>query len=77
MNMANANYILQARVGSARLRVGSARFHVGSARVFRHQHVGIGNANHSRWGPYPMGRPNVNGFALQWNIGFTLSGYQS
>ena len=27
---------------------------VGSARHYRYQHVGIGNANHLRWGLDPM-----------------------
>ena len=34
-------------------------------RVFRYQHVGISNAESSRWGCYPL--------AVQWNIGFILS----
>ena len=44
---------------------------VGSMRLFRYQHVGIGNANLSYWGPYPTRRPDTNGFTLQWNIGFS------
>ena len=32
----------------------------------------IGNANPSRWGPYPTQRPIASGFTLQWNIGFRL-----
>ena len=78
----NANYIPLARVGSVGARVGSVGACVGSGGlrvgsgalrwvrgVFRYQHVGIGNANPSHWGPYPTQRPNANGFALQWNIG--------
>ena len=80
--MPNANtrrklYTILARVGSVEARVGSAEAHVGSRgvrvgfpRIFRYQHVGIPNAKCSRWGPKPKRRPNANGFAFQWNIGF-------
>ena len=47
--------------------------HVGSARIFRYQHVGIGNTTCSRWGQNPTQSPNASGFALQWNIGFPLT----
>ena len=58
-------WVLLAGVGHYRLALGGR---VGSSRVFGYQHVGIGNANPSRWGSYPSLRPNVSGFALQWNI---------
>ena len=41
-------------------------------RVFRYQHVGIGNAKLWRWGSKPTRGPNANGFALQWNTGYSL-----
>ena len=41
-------------------------------RVFRYQHVGIGNAKLWRWGSKPMPGPNANGFASQWNIGYKV-----
>ena len=46
--------------------------HVGSARLFRYQHVGIGNAKWLRWGPRPLGDPNANGFAFWCNISFDI-----
>ena len=57
----NANCIPSAHVGarigsamvhvwSAMVRVGSAMVRVGSASLFEYQHVGIGHANHLRWG---------------------------
>ena len=42
--------------------------------VFRYQHVGILNAKFSHWGSKPTSGPNVNDFALQWNIGFIVCG---
>ena len=56
-----------ARMG---LCVRSVVFCVGSARLFRSQHVGIGNAKVLCWGDYPTQGPNARGFALRWNIGF-------
>ena len=47
--------------------VASLGLHVWSARLFRYQHVGIGNAKVLR--DYPTRGPNTRGFALQWNIG--------
>ena len=41
-------------------------------RVFRYQHVGIGNARLGRWVSRPMPGPNTNGFASQWNIGLKI-----
>ena len=41
-------------------------------RAFRYQHVGIPNTKLWCWGSIkPTRGPNVNGFASQWNIGFT------
>ena len=40
--------------------------------VLRYQHVGIPNAKLWHWGSKPTRGPNTNGFALLWNIGFTL-----
>ena len=40
--------------------------------VFRHQPVGIPNAKLWSLGSRPMGGPNVNGFASEWNIGFMI-----
>ena len=34
--------------------VGLTGTRMGFVRLFRYQHVGIGNANPSHWGPYPM-----------------------
>ena len=62
-----------ARVGSGGLRVGSATIRVKSTRLFRYQHVGIGNVNRSHWGTQhiaPLWSPYVSGFSLQWNIGY-------
>ena len=44
---------------------------VGWMRVFGYQHVGIGNTKVSRWGCCP----STSGFALQWNIGFTIQNH--
>ena len=41
--------------------------------VFRYQHVGIPNVKFWSWGSKPTQGPNANGFASQWNIGFTVS----
>ena len=74
----NVSYIplahVGARVRSAMLCVGSAMFCVGSMRLFRYQHVGIGNAKYSCWGSSPTRAPNASRFALQWNIGFIILG---
>ena len=58
--------------GNANLRFGVG----GNANfsVFRYQLVGIPNAKLWRWGSKPTRGPNVNGFALQWNIGLNFSG---
>ena len=40
--------------------------------VFVYQHVGTSKAKLWRLGSKPMPRPNANGFALQWNIGFNF-----
>ena len=58
------------RVGLIVTFIGLIVTHIGAARLFRYQHVGIGNANPSRRGPDPTPSPNVSGFALQWNIGY-------
>ena len=75
----NTIYIPPARVGSVGvrsgvggLRVGSVGFALGLARFFRYQHVGICNANRSRWGLYPTQSPNVSVFALPLSIGSEL-----
>ena len=39
-------------------------------RIFRYQHVGIGNARLWHWVSRPTAGPNANGFASQRNIGF-------
>ena len=44
------NYIPLAGFGFAMVCVGSAIVRIGSMNLFRYQHVGIGNANHLRWG---------------------------
>ena len=41
--------------------------------VFIYQHVGILNAKLWRWESKPTRGPNVNGFASQWTIGYTVS----
>ena len=40
--------------------------------VFRYQHVGIPNAKLWCLGSKPMQGPDLNGFALQWNIGLRM-----
>ena len=40
--------------------------------IFLYQHDGIPNAKLWHWGCKPTRGPNTNGFALQWNIGFTV-----
>ena len=45
-------------------------FRVGGNVNFRYQHVCIPNAKSRRWGSKPSPGPNVNAFALQWNIGY-------
>ena len=54
--------------------IGSAGVGVGSARVFRYQHVGIGNVKSLRLGSRPTRDHNASCFALQWNIGFRIDG---
>ena len=49
------------------------RLRVGSARLFKYQHVGIGNAKLLCLGSRPARDTNMSGFALQWNIGFNLT----
>ena len=41
--------------------------------IFRYQHVGIPNTKFVAMESKPMPGPNANGFASQWNIGFTCS----
>ena len=60
-------------VGSIVVRIGSFGVCVGSTRLLGYQHVGIGNANVSCWGYYPMRNPNTGGFAFWWNIALTLT----
>ena len=50
----------------------SDSFHLVCKVFFRYQHVGIGNANPSHWGPYPTQSPNRNGIAFWWNIDLML-----
>ena len=45
---------------------------IGSAKVFRYQHVGIGNANVSHRVYCPARTPKVRGFVFQCNIGFNV-----
>ena len=79
----NTIYIPTARVGpgarvwSGVLCVGSAGVCVGSERVFRYQHVGIGNAKLLRSRFRPTQDPNAKGFALRWNIGLRELGKMS
>ena len=71
------NHIPPARVGghvgSVVICVGSFGVCVGSTRLLGYQHVGIGNANVSRWGYYPMRNPNTGGCAFWWNIALMLT----
>ena len=55
--------------GNFSVRVGSNT----NFSVFRDKHVGIGNAKLWHWGSKPTRGPNTNGFALQWNIGFSVT----
>ena len=50
------------RVGSGELRVGSAGVRVGSVRVFRYQHVGIGES--IALGVLPNTNPQCDGFRV-------------
>ena len=69
----NATFIPPASVGLALGHGGEGGgLWVGSVRVFGYKHVGIGNSKVSRWGYSPIRSPNASGFALQWNIGFSL-----
>ena len=66
-------HLLGLRVGVE----GNANFSVrvgGNANfsVFRYQHVGIPIAVLWHWESKATRGPNVNGFALQWNIGFIV-----
>ena len=61
----NATYIPPTRVGDSRGVTQILGF-----SVFRY-HVCIPNTKLWPWGSEPTQGPNVNGFALQWNIGFT------
>ena len=65
--------VILIRVGLVRTRIGLIVTCVGSVRLFGYQHVGISNAQWSRWGSKPMRWPNASGFSLQWNIGFRLN----
>ena len=67
LGILGSRWALLTRVGHYWLALGG---HVGSARLFRYQHVGIGNVKLSRWGSKPMRCPNASGFGVQWNIGF-------
>ena len=73
--MPNANFIPPARVGSCVGLIGTcfgeivtrvelSGTGVGSMRLFGYQHVGIDNANPSRWGSYPIPNSKANGFAF-------------
>ena len=44
--------------------------------IFRYEHVGIPNAKLWHWGSKPRPGPNANGFASQWNTGFSLHLYK-
>ena len=48
----------------AEIHLGCMGFRFGCGRVFRYQHVGIGNAKSSHWGYKPMRGPKVNGFGF-------------
>ena len=61
-----------AHVGSMGIRVGSVDIHVGSTRLFRYQHDGIGNTKVLHLGDYPTQGLNASGFALWWNVGFSI-----
>ena len=80
MYMANAQnfaFGTQRNLYSTDLRLGFAlgdanfRFGVGCFRVFRYQHVGIGNAKSSRWGCNQTQGPDPSGLASQCDIGFS------
>ena len=64
------HWALLARVGHYWL---ASRGRVGYARLFRYQHVGIPNAKSSCCRSKLTRGPNANGFALQWNIGLTVT----
>ena len=57
----NATYIPLTRVGD---------FALGDVKKKRHPT--LGNAKVWRWRSKPTPVPNANGFASQWNIGFTV-----
>ena len=56
-------------IGSVGSRLGSMGLCIGSRKLFKYQHIGIGNAKLSRWGCRPIRDLSVSGFALQLNIG--------
>ena len=59
-------------VGLISTHVGLIDIPIGYVRLFRYQHVGIGNVKSLRWGSKPTRGTNASGFALQWNISFLL-----
>ena len=69
LGVIGSHWALLARVGHYWLMLGA---HFGHARVFRYQHVDIGNATPRIGGPYPTRRPNTSGFALQLKIDSTI-----
>ena len=60
-------------VGPTKLCIGSARLRIGSGIVFRYQHV----SNQVMQNRHVGLDPNVSGFVLQWNIGFTVTKLKS
>ena len=62
----NVMYIPPACIGSC---VGLIGTRIGSSRVFRYQHVGIGNGKLLRGGAKPTLGSSGRAFASQWNIG--------
>ena len=68
----NTTYIPRTRIrgfalGDANLKFAFRVMQISIA--FRYQHVGIGNA---KLFGHPTPVPNANGFASQWNIGFSF-----
>ena len=75
----NATYIPLTRVGFV---LGDANFkiRIGGTQilsVFRYQHVNIGHVKLWHWGSKATPVPNANGFASQWNIGFSFTNYKA
>ena len=64
------NHIPPARVG---FRIELVGVRVWSTRVFKYQHVHIGNTKWSQWESCPMRVLYANGFTFLWNIGLSLS----